>query len=255
MTVLALLTVLVALATFPDNNLHILACDVGQGDAFIIWKGTTQIVIDGGPNNTVLQCLGKHMPFWDRNIEAIVLSHPQQDHYYGLVEIFKRYKVANFIASDINVDSDVYKNLVSVSTNAKRFYPNSDMIMRVGNMSFKILWPSKEYFEINKDDKSIDTNNFSVVLELYFQHFRALFTGDLPSAIEDQLVGALGNIDYLKVPHHGSKTSLNENFLDEVSPKIAVISSGNKYGHPHQEVIDMLNQKHINIQRTAQKAA
>ena len=94
---LSLIAVLVWLAVYSvDINLQIIACDVGQGDAILIQKNTTQVLIDGGPNQSVLNCLGRHLPFWDKQIELVILTHPQEDHYAGLIDVFKTYKILSF---------------------------------------------------------------------------------------------------------------------------------------------------------------
>src|SRR3990167_5984157 len=96
---LVLVAVGVCLAIFqlPDSNLHIVACDVGQGDAILILKGSGQILTDGGPNNKVLTCLSKYMPFWDRDIELVISTHPDADHSTGLIDVVKRYNVGTFL--------------------------------------------------------------------------------------------------------------------------------------------------------------
>src|SRR3989304_10490138 len=77
-------------ATSNDQKFHVVTCDVGQGDASLVYLGSTQILIDGGPNSKVLNCLSKYMPYWDRQIEGVILTHPEKDHYTGLIEVFRR---------------------------------------------------------------------------------------------------------------------------------------------------------------------
>ena len=86
---LAILTALIwaAVFSFPDNSLHLIFCDVGQGDAILVKKGFNQVLIDGGPDERVLGCLSENLPFWDRTLEMVVLTHPQADHLTGLVPI------------------------------------------------------------------------------------------------------------------------------------------------------------------------
>src|SRR3989344_1604043 len=90
-------TIWLAVFSSPDAYLHIVACDVGQGDAILMQNGSSQVLVDGGVGSRVLDCLGKYMPFWDRQIEIIVLTHPQADHFSGLIEVFKRFKVGYFL--------------------------------------------------------------------------------------------------------------------------------------------------------------
>src|SRR3989344_1094964 len=104
-------TIWLAVLVYPDRNLKIIACDVGQGDGFLAIYGKTEILIDGGPNNNIVDCLSKYLPFWDRTIEIVLLTHPQKDHYMGLIEVFKRYKVKYFLANSLDSGSQEYSVL------------------------------------------------------------------------------------------------------------------------------------------------
>jgi beta-lactamase superfamily II metal-dependent hydrolase len=91
--ILAVVLVWSAAFVVPDQKLHIVACDVGQGDGILLYLGQAQILVDGGPNGSIVGCLERHMPFWDRRIELVVLTHPQSDHYGGLINVFENYEV------------------------------------------------------------------------------------------------------------------------------------------------------------------
>ncbi len=248
---LVLLVFLVWLAVFqlPDKNLHIVACDVGQGDAILAVYGNIQILTDGGPDNKVLDCLGRHTPFWDREIELVVLTHPEKDHYGGLIEVFRRYKVNNFLYNKISSGSQGYKVLEKEvgSSGVNLITPDVGKVIRVGLMSLDILHPSKEF-------ESKQTNNYSIVYKLRYGDFEALLTGDIEQSISDQLAenSEIGKVEYIKVPHHGSKNGLTENLLKAVMPKVAVISAGrnNSYGHPHEEILKILRDYDTKILRT-----
>ena len=255
------------------DNLRVIACDVGQGDAFLVTLKDFQILIDGGPNNKVLGCLAEHVPFWDRVIEVVILSHPQKDHFIGLIEVFKTYSVKYFLTTALDsggVEWRVLKDLVRGS-NTRVVNPSSGDKYGFGLMYLDILFPSEEYLVENlKDYKASnnkgvlgayisenDSNDLSVVLILSYKNFDALFTGDVSPAISDLVAeeieqrGFVG-AEYIKIPHHGSKNGLTQELLNVVNPKIAVISVGksNSYGHPHKEIMDMLNAKNIKVFRT-----
>ena len=106
-------TIWLAVLAFPDPKLHLIACDVGQGDAILASYGTNQVLIDGGPDNRVLDCLADHLPFWDREIELVILTHPQTDHFNGLIEVFRRYHVGAFVATPIDSSTQGYQVLKS----------------------------------------------------------------------------------------------------------------------------------------------
>ena len=89
----------------PDDKLHISFLDVGEGDAILIQRGSQQVLVDGGPSPQELSVgLGDKMPFWDRTIELVILTHPHADHLTGLVEVLKRYKVEQVLYPDLEYE-------------------------------------------------------------------------------------------------------------------------------------------------------
>jgi competence protein ComEC len=258
--------------TYPDGYLHVIACDVGQGDGILILKKTTQIIIDGGPGNKMVSCLDRHVPFWDRSIEIVMNTHPQLDHYEGLIDVFKRYNVHYFIANGLDAIAPEYKVLKTEvgSNGTKVVNPRKGMVITSDQISFSVLNPTAEFLKENTTPianadaakilgaytSSLDPNEFSIIEKMKYQNFDALFTGDSDSVVEHMAVesGSLSDIEYLKVPHHGSKNGLTQEMLDALTPEIAVISDGKKntYGHPHKEILDMLGKAKAQILRTDQ---
>lgn len=264
-SLLIVVLIWVAALSSVDKDLHIIACDVGQGDAFLITRGSTQILVDGGPNKQVLSCLGNHMPFWDRNIEIIILSHPQADHYTGLIEVFDRFQVNTFITSEVDNDTQGFQVLKDkvVIEGSDILYAREDQVVRTNKISLDIVHPTDTFIVSNANGNgkvlgakiaSRNLNDFSVVFNLHFDEFDALFTGDIgPDVIPEILsYSEINDIEYLKVPHHGSKNGLTESLLEMSKPEIAIISVGdkNRFGHPHGEVIDLLEDENVNILRT-----
>lgn len=266
---LALITVLVWLVilSIPEKKLTLVACDVGQGDAILVTHGTTQVLFDGGPNNRVLTCLSKYMPFWDRTIEVVVLSHPQRDHYTGLIEVVKRYNVDRFVTSGLDASSPDYQVLSSLVRGGGTEVVTSANGIGLGDSAIylDIVHPSQEYIAsknvVKEDDRSVlgtftsndNPNDYSVVVHLKYKNFDALLTGDIgPKVIEEIIkTGDIGDVEYIKVPHHGSKNGMTNELLQASTPEFAVISVGkNQWGHPHKEILDMLSSKNIQIFRT-----
>lgn len=202
---LASISVWLAAFSSQDTNLHLIVCDVGQGDAILAVYGDTQILTDGGPGNSILTCLEKYMPFWDREIELVVLTHPQEDHYYGLIEVFKRYKVDAFLTNDFDPSTQGLKALESAVGGrvTKVIGPGVGKRLRVGMIYLDILNPEQGAF-------SEDLNDISIVTILSFGNFEALLTGDIgPKATSEMLAKTpLKDVDHIKVPHHGSKNGL-----------------------------------------------
>ncbi len=246
---LLILIVLVrSLLFLPDGELHIIACNVGQGDGLLIIKDSIQIVVDGGPNNAISSCVSNHVPFWDREIEMVILTNPDFDHYYGLIELVKSYNIDLFVANDIKKEGEEYKALTDTikQKDIAVSNPLAGTQMKVGDISLDFVWPQ----EIG----SRSINELSLVFNLRYGEFDGLFTGDIePGAIDEVIqTGKIYDIDYLKVPHHGSRNGLSYELLEISNPELAVISSGknNRYGHPSPEVIKLLSDQGTKILRT-----
>lgn len=232
-----------------DNKLHVIACDVGQGDAILIQKNNTQILIDGGPSQKVLDCLGKHMPFWDKKIEMVINTHPEEDHYGGLIDVFKNYKVDVFGNNGHDSSNQSYQVLEKEvgSRGVEGLILREGIDLRIGLIYLDILNPLG-------NGQSPNSNDQGVVVLLKYGQFKALFTADVENQISDELstLSEVEGVNYLKVNHHGSKNGLSQKLLDVAKPEVAVISVGakNSYGHPHEDVIKILSDKDIKILRT-----
>lgn len=217
----------------PDSELHVVFCDVGQGDGAVVVLGYFQVVIDTGAyEEKILDCLDNHIPFWDRKIELVFLSHSDKDHVGALGGIKKYYKIGKLVEKATVGDRYVYQSLY-----------------------FDVVKGSENNVLIPMQGSS-ESNEMSIVLELKYGNFSTLFTGDIDMENEVALVasGLLGEVDVLKVAHHGSKYSSGEEFLVNLSPKYAVISVGKKntYGHPAPEVLMKLSAVGASVLRTDQ---
>ncbi|MEK9134944.1 MAG: ComEC/Rec2 family competence protein [Patescibacteria group bacterium] len=253
LAVLFLVNLFAWLGVYDSNKhkfLEVNFFDVGQGDSiFIETPQRQQILIDGGPSSAILEKLRKEMPFWDRTIDLIILSHPEKDHMSGLLDVLKRYKVENILWTGVVRDTAEYKEWERLikEEGAKIIIAHADQRLSLSErLSLLVLSP----FENLEGKVFKDSNNTSIVAKLTFGENSFLFTGDITKSVEKELISI--DSDVLKVSHHGSKTSSGDEFIKEVSPEIAVISAGknNSYGHPHQEVLDVLNKYDINILRT-----
>ena len=232
--------------------------EIGQGDAiFIVTPKKHQILIDGGPDSTILEKLAKEMPFWDRSLDLIILSHPEADHLSGLLEVLKRYKVENILWTGVVRNTSQYKEWLKLveAESANVLIAKEGQRIKVGNLILDVLHP----FENLTGKKLENSNDTSIVNRLVFGQNSFLFTGDITKSVEKELINHSNSFklttldsDVLKVAHHGSKSSSAEEFIEKVSPKIAVIQVGknNRYSHPHQEVLDTLERYGITILRT-----
>jgi competence protein ComEC len=255
---LVLSNALAWLAVFQLKNrakLEVNFFDVGQGDSvFIQTKAGHQVLIDGGPSSAVLEKLGQEMPFWDRTIDLVVLTHPEKDHLAGLIEVLKRYKVEHILWTGVKRDTAEYDEWLKgiEREGADVVIASSGQKIKIGKAELLIIYPLEDF----KNEYLKDSNDTSIVAKLFFGKNTFLFTGDISQAAETEIVGALVDInsDVLKISHHGSKYSTSNEFIKSVSPKIAVIEVGrdNSYGHPSADVLDRLSKYGINILRTDQ---
>lgn len=228
--------------------LEVVFFNVGQGDSiFIETSKEFQILIDGGPDSTVLERLEEEMPYWDRNIDLIILTHPEHDHMAGLIEVLKAYKVENILWTGIVRDGVEYGEWIECIENegANIIIAESGKRIEADNISLNILYP----FESLEGERSKSLNNTSIVARLTFDNTSFLFTGDAFKSIEKELINEdiIMRSDVLKVGHHGSKTSSADEFIREVMPQVAVIQAGadNHYGHPSPETLETLEKYDI----------
>ena len=243
----------------PDGKLHVVFLDVGQGDAiFIETPSGKQILIDGGPSETqVLAQLGNQMPFWDRTLDLVVLTHPDADHINGLVPVLERYQVAT-VLHHIELDSDAYAYwLALVEAEGAVVYKGQAGLslalepadaQRPG-LEMVVLHPGPEAWE--------GANDNSVVTRLTYGDVSLLLTGDIEAPVEEEMVraGAIRKSTLLKLAHHGSCGASTPAFLEAVDPEVVTISVGadNHFGHPCAEVLERLSD--LPVYRTDEQGA
>ncbi len=250
------------------NGLEISFLDVGQGDAALIrTPGGENILIDGGPGDYVIVELGEILPPWDREIDIVILTHPHDDHFAGLLDVVERYEVGEFWWNPVEYARPEYMALIKMldaeGCLVRAVVEGDFQIER--NVTLCILWPKSweksdsewcadSEFECNRhfDD---NLNNDSVVVMLKYRDFEALFMGDAEIEVEERLIeaGLLVDVDLLKAGHHCSRTASSGDFLAVVKPEIAVCSYGeeNKFGHPHREAIENFEEFGVEMRSTA----
>jgi len=238
--VLALLAVMAAAIWLgqrglPDGRLHVYFLDVGQGDAILLQAPDgRQILVDGGPSPAaLLDGLGNLMPFWDRSLDLVILTHPDSDHMDGLLNLPARYAIG--AAMEVNGEGGSSWHAALEAEGVSPVPAQRGMEIRAGDVLLTVLHPQEQ------GDAS---NAGSMVLRVDYGQTSLLLTGDAPFETEDAMMGA-GlplDVDVLKVGHHGSGGSTSGRFLAAVSPRIAVIQVGedNRFGHPDQAVLDRL---------------
>ena len=257
------LALMLALAgQLPDGRLHVWVFDVGQGDAIMIKtpKGQSAL-IDGGPGATpLLNGVGSHLPFWQRNLDLLVLTHPHQDHMMGFAELVDRYQVGQVVqtifTATSSIEAEWLRRLESKGIPVSRptrgetisFESEPEITLRVLNPAASTAY---------NEGESGDANNSGLVLKIVYGKHSILLQSDAQVEAERDLSAAEQSeleSDVLKVGHHGSATSSSAPFLSLVKPKVAIISagSGNKYGHPAPQTISNLQAVGATIYRTDQ---
>lgn len=215
--------------------------DVGQGDCSLIKTDKGNMLIDAGENgqeNVVISYLEKH---GITELEYFVATHPHSDHIGGATEVINHVNVKNVIMpklSSINTPTtQTYENMLRAIKNsgAKVIAATPDKSYTFGDVSFTVLAP------FNQDE---NLNNMSVSLKLNYDKYSFMFTGDAEKEVENQILNSKADIsaDVFKLAHHGSTTSNTKKFIKAISPEYAVIScsADNKYGHPHDEIIELI---------------
>ncbi|MBX9765562.1 MBL fold metallo-hydrolase [Patescibacteria group bacterium] len=246
LVLIALCAIVFAVPT--PKGLTVSFLDVGQGDAiFIQTKDGVELLIDGGPDSSVLRGLGSRMPFWDRSIDAIVATHPDKDHIGGLVDVLKRYDVGTVVESGVIHDTSFTRSFEkgAESENAARIRARRGMRLMLGKDVYAdVLYPASDVSNLK------ETNAGSIVLRVVYGETEFMLTGDAPLSVEKSLVTTYGEklqSDVLKAGHHGSKTSSTESFVQAVNPQYVIFSRGcdNSYGHPHETVVALFEKLKI----------
>ncbi|MDO8511952.1 MAG: ComEC/Rec2 family competence protein [bacterium] len=234
-----------------DGKVFVSFMNVGQGDAILMRQGNFDVLVDGGPDLTVLQRLGENRPAWDRKIDVVVLTHPDQDHLGGLLYVVKKYEVGTVVLPKIIENKKNYRIFLQSVMDKKIpiVFAEAGQTIIYNDIKLDILSPDEKLLTWSKTN----INNASVVARLIVPGVSLLLTGDIEAPTENYLAKKYGSVltaDILKVGHHGSKTSSSTTFLDFVKPKMAIISVGvkNMYGHPNPLTLKRLGG--VKVERT-----
>lgn len=233
----------------PSRHVTVDVFDVGQGDAVLISAGRTQMLIDGGPDRSILAKLGRRMPLFDRTIEYVVLTHPHADHFVGLSAVFERYDVGHVLHSGAVNDTPEFTEFLRKISASRTTVTVDDRIVFDERASATVLAP-------HPGPSPEDVNEASVVIRLDALGRSALMMGDAGGPVEEALLasGDAKPVDILKVGHHGSRTASTAAFLAAIAPHDAIISVGrNRYGHPSAAALRRLETAGARIWRTDER--
>lgn len=244
--------------TLQDTKLHVVFCDVGQGDAIIIKTPNNKyILFDTGPDDSVTHCLARHIPYWIRSLDVVILSHPHADHYFGLYYLLQRYKINYFLTEQVTSKNRSYKEIMSLLQKQETEIRNvfAGDTLELDRLVLHIVSPSYDYLQAKSPKGVMDerSENVSVMTHIAYEKFDILLTGDSPyEAILDHTFFLPETIEVMQSPHHGSKTGVNTKLVEMLEPQLAVISvaAKNSYGHPHASVLDLYTSYQVPIART-----
>jgi competence protein ComEC len=236
---------------YTSNLLKVTFLDIGQGDAiYIRAPNGNDVLIDGGPDDSVIQKLHEVMPSFDHDIDLVVETHPDKDHIAGLTQVFEQYDVKNFLHSEISSGTSFDQSLHALAA------AESGLQQITARRGERIILDPEYgvYLDILFPDQDTtnfkETNDASIVAKLVYGKESFILNGDSPISVEQFLAHYDQHYlksTVLKLGHHGSKTSSSNIFLDQVQPEYAVVSAGknNTYHHPHPSVIDRLKLRQI----------
>jgi competence protein ComEC len=242
----------ISLKSSFSGDAELIFFDVGQGDAFVFRTPKNKIIlVDGGPDWSLIYHLGKWLGFGKREIDILILSHGHADHISSLPEILKRYKVKNiFLPSGLfDFTSEA---LLAETKDSKIFYPQEDTCYHLEDDCSLCVFPPVQKFIDTSDE-----NDLSLAVSFNCVGLSVFGAGDASKKRERSLLASnfFQPAKILKVSHHGSDTSSDIDFLTALQPSLALVSVGldNRYGHPHQVVINRLVKMNIHIWRTDQR--
>ncbi len=253
----AMLSLGVVAARVPDGATRVVILDVGQGDAILV-EGSrgARLLVDTGPDpDRLLVALDERLPPWDHRLDAVLISHPHEDHVAGLALLLERYRVGRVLDPGMSGPGPGYA--AADKALAGRHVPRGTLaggdVITVDDLVLHVLWPDAGSVPRQPADSGVGINNVSVVLLGEVNGSRFLLTGDAEQAVDGQLVARdLPPVDLLKVAHHGSATATTDGLLAAVRPALAVISvgTGNTYGHPAPSTLSRLRAHGVPVLRT-----
>lgn len=233
----------------PQDRMLVHFIDVGQGDAAIVQAPEGNIIIDTGTVDSREGLIGYIDSLGIDTFAYAIFTHPHADHIGGAAKVLKTYTVENVILPDAVNTNYTFENMLDAveQENCKVIEGKAGVSFAVGDVAVDLLAP------VYADDSNL--NNMSVVAKVTYGEIAFLFTGDAEMESESAMLmtdEAILDCDILKLGHHGSSTSSAWEFLEAVSPDIAIASCGyaNDYGHPHREIVSRLANMEIPLYRT-----
>ncbi len=230
------------------DGISVIYVDVGQADCEVIMlPNGINVIIDAGKNDTEDELVEKLRGYGIKRFDYVIATHPHEDHIGGMDKVIDSFEIGCVYMPDASSNTDTFNDMLNSIENK-----NIRVVKAKAGVSVIDEENINMVFVAPNSDKYEETNNYSAVLRLTYGKRSFLFTGDAESASEKEMLknGMDISADVLKVGHHGSSTSSTKDFIKAVNPEYAIIEvgEGNSYGHPHDEILDVL--EGIEIYRT-----
>jgi len=242
------------IATSDQAQLAYYQFDVGQGDSTLLrLSDDVEILYDAGPSGNIASVLEGVLGPFNRRLEVVIISHPQKDHYAGLLSVLEKFEVGLFVTNGrLPVGKDLVWEEILHRLEEKQV-PHLTLVagdkITYQSSTLEVLWPNTSW------QQSGEVNDTSLVIKAHLGSDSVLLAGDIGTLAEDELIEKAGDklrSSILKIPHHGSRFSTSASFLEVVNPQFATVSAGknNSHGHPHSDVLKRLEDKKISVWRT-----
>jgi len=235
---------------YPTYPLSITFFNIGQGDSVLIeTENKLRILVDTGPDGRIVEKLSEKFKVLNNSIDYVILTHPDMDHIGGMVSVLESFDIKNIILNFKldEVSSKYFEKLESAVEIEKSVLIGVDdkSDFAINNCLLDFVWPE----EISK---KLSDNDSSISVKIDCKGFETFLGGDISSDIEEKIVDKLGQVELMKLSHHGSNTSNSDTFLKTLNPRYAIISVGkdNKYNHPNQNVLGILAKNSLEFFRT-----
>lgn len=233
--------------TNSDNGLmRVHFIDVGQADStFIELSNGQTMLIDAGESHNTSTITNYIKDRKYSSIDFIIATHPHDDHIGGMADVLNSFTIGKmYMPKQVHTITAFDNMLDAIENNGIELYTAKSgvNILTTETTEIDLLAPLADSYS--------NINNASAVVRIKYGETVMLFTGDAEQEIETQLLDSDIDADVLKVGHHGAGSSSAPSFIKEVSPKVAVISSGGEYGHPHSDTLAILNDVGADIYRT-----
>lgn len=236
-----------------DNkqNLKVYFFDVGQADSILVVNNEQTMLIDAGNNDDGQLLVNNLNNLGITKIDYLIGTHPHEDHIGGLDDIIKNFSIGTIYMPKVQANTKTFEDVLDAvaEKNLKISTPKINDIFSIGNAECKVL---------SIDNNATNFNLSSIVIQMKFDGISYLFMGDAEKEVEENILKEFNydsqsiKSNIIKVGHHGSNTSSNEDFINAVAPELSIISVGkdNSYKHPSNEVIERLNKINSEIYRT-----